>query len=335
RELGAHDPAHLSPVQIPVAFDPGAGCPAIEKFVRDCFPSDSHHLAWEIAAWLMLPDTSIQKALLTLGGGSNGKSVFLNLLQEFLGRDNCSALSLHKIESDKFAAARLWGKVANICPDLPTAAVSGTSMFKALTGGDTINVERKFEASFELKPYARLVFSANSAPRSDDSSAGFFRRWLVLPFDRTFSESDPESVPRAVLDARLSEPGELSGFLNKALDALPVIRSGRFTESASTRAALEEMRMTTDPFAVWLDGATVERPDAFVRKDELRRAYTVACQDAGRPIMGDVQFTGALKRLRPKVQPAQRWVSGKNVRVFTGIGFLDQESGTRDAGLPF
>lgn len=335
KELGSHDPEHLSPVQIPVEFDPAAKCPAIEKFVQDCFPSDSHHLAWELAAWLMLPDTSIQKALLALGGGSNGKSVFLNLLQEFIGRDNCSALSLHKIESDKFAAARLCGRLANICPDLPTAALSGTSMFKALTGGDTINAERKFESSFEFRPFARLVFSANSAPRSDDATHGFFRRWLVLPFDRTFSENDPESVPRAVLDARLSEPVELSGLLNKALDALPKIREGRFTESASTRAALDEFRMTTDPFAVWLDANTVERPEAFIRKDELRKAYAHVCQDTGRPIMGDVQFTATLRRLRPRVEPQRKRLGSGQVQVFVGLGWLSQdpEPGSQGSGL--
>jgi len=274
---------------------------------------------------LMLPDTSIQKAVLLLGEGANGKSVWLNLMLNYLGRENVSTLSLHRIEADKFAAARLVGKLCNTGSDLPTVALAGTSMFKALTGGDTITAERKFETSFEFRPFARLLFSANSAPRSDDATHGFFRRWLVIPFNRTFDESDPDTVPRAVLDARLSQPGELSGLLNRALDALPTIRKGRFTESASTRAALEEFRRTTDPLAVWLDQNTVERPDAMVPKDKLRSMYGQACQDAGRPIMPDTQFTAALKRLRPKVESAQRRVDRKPTRVFLNLGFLIQD----------
>jgi P4 family phage/plasmid primase-like protien len=330
KELRPHSPEYLSPVQIAASFDPSARCPNIDRFVADVFPSDANHLAFELAAWVMLPDTNIQKALLAIGQGSNGKSVFLSLLQAFIGPSNVSALSLHKIESDKFAASRLLGKLANICPDLPTVTLSGTSMFKSLTGGDTINAERKFESSFEFRPYARLVFSANSAPRSDDATHGFFRRWLVVPFNRTFDEKD--AVPRAVLDATLSGPGELSGLLNKALAALPVIRAGRFTESASTREALQEFISTTDPLAVYLDSNTLEKPGAVLPKERLRSAYGQVCQEAGRPVLGEVQFTSALRRLRPKVQVAQRRVDGRPTRVFIGLGFVTGDP-VPDGGL--
>jgi len=325
RTLRPHSPDHLSAVQIAARFDPAATCPHLDRFIEDVFPDDTRHLPFEVTAWLMLPDTSIQKSVLLLGEGANGKSVWLKLLQTFLGRENVSTLSLHRIEGDKFAAARLVGKLCNIGMDLPTAALAGTSMFKALTGGDCITAERKFETSFEFQPFARLLFSANTAPRSDDATHGFFRRWTVIPFNRTFDEADPNTVPRAVLDARLSEPGELSGLLNRALDALPVIQQGRFTESASTRAALDEFRRTTDPLAVWLDQQTVERPDAMVPKDRLRSAYAQVCQEAGRPIMPDTQFTGALKRLRPKVQTSQRRIDRKPVHVFIGLGFVTHD----------
>lgn len=305
---------------------PHAGCPEISKFIQDTFPEDAQGLSAEMAAWLMLPDTSIQQAILLLGNGANGKSVWLNLLLMFLGPENVSTLSLHRLESDRFSAARLVGKLANLGTDLPTAALAGTSMFKALTGGDVVTGERKGETSFEFRPYARLLFSANSAPRSQDSTDGFFRRWKVVPFTRTFDSADPNTVPRAVLDARLAQPGELSGLLNKALAALPRIRSGKFTEAPSTRAALDEFRSTTDPLGLWLDQNTVERPDAIVVKDLLRTSYAQACQDAGRPIFGDVQFTAALTRLRPKVQPGQRRVNGRPTRVFIGLGLLAQDS---------
>ncbi|HVW09110.1 MAG TPA: phage/plasmid primase, P4 family [Bryobacteraceae bacterium] len=330
RELRAHDPAHLSPVQIPVAYDPGARCPHIEKFVLDVFPADTLASPFEIVAWAMLPNLSIQKAVLLLGEGANGKSVYLNLLIQFLGQDNVSTLSLHRIESDKFSAARLVGKLCNLGMDLPTSELSSTSVFKSITGGDPIVGERKFESSFEFRPFARLIFSANVAPRSSDSTHGFFRRFVCIPFNRTFSELDPDHVPRAVLDARLSEARELSGLLNRALDALPVIQSGRFTESDSTRAALDEFRRTTDPLAVYLDQHTVERADAMIPKDELRRAYGVVCQENGRPIMPDTQFTAALKRLRPKVQVSQRRINGSRARVFVGLGFVTQDPESGD-----
>jgi hypothetical protein len=72
RVLLPHSPEHLSSVQLPVVYDPSASCPAIEKFVNDVFPEDATMLAYEIPAYLMLPDTNIQKAVLLLGPGGNG-----------------------------------------------------------------------------------------------------------------------------------------------------------------------------------------------------------------------------------------------------------------------
>ena len=85
-------------------------------------------------------------------------------------------------------------------------------------------------------------------------------------------------------------------MLNRALDSLSKIREGRFTESATTRAALDEFRRTTDPLAVWLDQNTVENHEAVIAKDDLRMAYAKVCQDMGRPIMPVTQFTAALTK---------------------------------------
>ena len=74
-----HDPKYLSVVQLPVKYDPAATCPNIDRFVATSFPDDAHDLAWEIPGLLMTPATWLQKAILLLGEGANGKSVWLSL----------------------------------------------------------------------------------------------------------------------------------------------------------------------------------------------------------------------------------------------------------------
>ena len=61
--LWPHSADHLSPVQLPVAFDPEATCPLWDRFVEDVFPTDAQHLPWQLVAWLMRPDVSVQKAV--------------------------------------------------------------------------------------------------------------------------------------------------------------------------------------------------------------------------------------------------------------------------------
>lgn len=187
-------------------FDPTARRPAWDKFISEVFPGDSEAIAWEIPAWLVTPDTSIQKAILLLGEGANGKSSYLRGLLAFIGKQNTSAVSLQKLENDRFSAARLIGRLANICPDLPGTDLAGTSVFKAITGGAPLMAEYKFRDSFEFIPYARLVFSANHMPKSKDASPAFFRRWLLVPFNATFVEGAPGTIPIVEPPAPASPP---------------------------------------------------------------------------------------------------------------------------------
>ena len=321
RALSPHSPDFLSPVQLPVKFNPQERCPMWDKFISEVFPGDSEAIAWEIPAWLMTPDT-IQKAILLMGEGANGKSTYLRGVLAFIGKPNVAAVSLHKLENDRFSAARLIGRLANICPDLPGTDLASTSVFKAITGGDPLMAEYKFKDSFEFVPYARLVFSANHPPKSQDASTAFFRRWIVVPFERTFADKAPDTIPGDKLDAILSDPVELSGVLNKALSALAAIRTRGLSESDSIKRATDEFRRATDPLAVWLDRCTVLDPAAVTPQDQLHRDYCRNCADAGRPTITKTAFGRAMKKLRPSVTDHQRTVSGSLVWCYIGIALV-------------
>ena len=263
--LSPHTPAHLWPIQYPMAFDPAATCPHWNGFVSETFPEDSQQLAWEIAAWLLDVHLALQKVILLYGPGGNGKSRALVGYCNFVGSENVAALSLQRLETDRFSPARLVGKVANVCPDLPSMAVESSSTFKSLVGGDSLTGERKFSTSFEFRFYGRLLFSANSYPRSKDASNAFFRRWRVIPFDREFPSG--ARIPEAILDALLGSPGELSGLLNRALAALPGLRTrGDFLHSESTKLAEVEFVQATDPIEAFLTEVCVDDPNGKISK---------------------------------------------------------------------
>jgi len=323
-ELKPHSHEFLSPVQLPVVFNASAECPAWEKFVADVFPEDARELAWDIPAWLMTPDTSIQKAILLVGEGANGKSVYLAGLRTFLGRTNVASETLHRLESNRFAVAQMVGKLANICPDLPSASLAGSSVFKLITGGDCITGECKFKQPFPFVPFARLVFSANHFPRSADASHAYFRRWIILPFERTFHPS--EQIRREVLDAQLAAESELSGVLNKALVALRTIRTrGRLHEPDSVCGAGQEFVRLTDPVAGWLGSITIQSPDETVAKDVLLAEYNGSAVREGRPIVTSTALGLAIKRFIPDIKDAQRKVNGKRQWVWLGLGLRTPE----------
>lgn len=314
--LSPHSPRHLSPVQLPVAFDPSATCPLWEAFTARVLPMDCETLPFEVVASAMRGEILDQKAVLFVGAGENGKSTLLAAIGAFLGSENVSTLALQRLESDKFAVVRLLGKLANVCADLPSDHLAGTSTFKSLTGGDRLTGERKFQGSFEFSSYARLIFSTNHYPTSKDASHAFFRRWLVVPFDAVL---DPgEKIPN--LAAQLSGSGELSGVLNRALAALPGMRErGGFTQSESTQASLMEFREMTDPLAAWLDRCTVLSPEGMVSRKDLAILYNAALDAAGRSLTSPKAFCAAVRRLRPILKDGQRKIDGEVKDVFLGL----------------
>jgi phage/plasmid-associated DNA primase len=174
------------------------------------------------------------------------------------------------------------------------------------------------------------VFSANQVPRSGDASHAFFRRWLVVPFDRTFEPA--EQVPRETLDTRLSDAGELSGVLNRALEVMDRVRREGFTESESMRRAWEEFKTMTDPVAVWLDKSTITAANAWTVKADLIAAYNKAADDEGRAGMTAQAFGRALKRARPGVEETQKTIGDKRVWCYTGIGLRSGDGGPDDDG---
>lgn len=324
--LGPHSPGHLSPIQLPITYDPAATCPRWEAFTARALPADCQSLPFEAVASAIRADVSDQKAVLFVGPGENGKSVLLEATGAALGPENVSTLALQRLESDKFAAVRLLGKLANICADLPSDHLAGTAIFKMLTGGDRLTAERKFQGSFEFRSYARLLFSTNHYPTSKDASTAFFRRWHVVPFDAVL---DPrEKIPN--LAALMSAPAELSGVLNRALAVLPgMIQRGGFTQSESTQEALREFREMTDPLAAWLDRFTVIRPEGMVSRKDLAISYNAASEAAGRPVMTPKSFCAAVRRLRPTLKDGQRKISGEMKDVFLGLAFIAQSDGNQ------
>lgn len=316
-----HSPDFLSPIQLPVVFDPAAQCPGWEAFLSAVFPRDAIPVAWEIFGWLMVPYVGLQKALMLVGGGANGKSRFLAGLRAFLGADNVAAVPLHKLEENRFSSARLIGKLANIFADLPERDLDGTSVFKSLTGGDAIEVERKFESGFEACPFARLVFSCNRPPRVRDASRAFFRRWLVVPFDVQLAPH--ERIPEEELDAMLASPGELSGVLNKAIEGWRRLQLNRaFTRAESLEAALLNFRAACNPLEAWLQSRTALKPGTRIEGDALYEAYRLHCEETGQPVVSREAFGRQMHRLYPEI-PYKQVVEpdGRRVRAFVGLGW--------------
>jgi P4 family phage/plasmid primase-like protien len=275
----SHSPHYLSTIRIPVAYDPNAKCPEIDKFLLSILNHDCIDLVEEMLGYLLIPDVRFQKAFVLTGSGSNAKSTFVGLTESFIDSSNISKVPLQELDGHKFKRAELFGMLANIFSDIDSTDLESSSYFKAIVSGDQIDCERKFKNPFFFKPYARLLYSANLLPRSPDSSYAFYRRLIIINFPNSFigKQADKNIINR------ITQPEELSGLLLRALSGLRrLFANNGFTESDSVKEALSEYKRWNDPVAAFvMDKCDLTDLNGKIDRTVLYNAFTRYCAEEG------------------------------------------------------
>ena len=59
-----------------------------------------------------------------------------------------------------------------------------TQYFKAIVGEDIITAEQKNQPVIQFKPTARMVFSTNNLPHTNDGGYAFMRRLCMFQFQK-------------------------------------------------------------------------------------------------------------------------------------------------------
>ena len=239
--------------RIPVTYDPSAYCADLDKMLNRVFLGDREviNLFEEMLGAVLLKHNRYQKAFLFYGNGSNGKSTILDLIKTFLGGRNYSAIALEKV-TDRFNTSELENKLANIGDDVDNVTLKDTGTLKKLFSGNAIMVERKGERPYTIEPYATHIYSCNTIPRSFDKSDGFYRRWLLIPFNARFSANDEDYDPMIV--DKITEPTALSYLLNIGIrGAQRLIRNGHFTEPQTVIDALEAYKADNSTTLSWIE----------------------------------------------------------------------------------
>ena len=188
-----------------------------------------------------------------LGGGSNGKSTYINLLRFVTGEDNVSSMQPKDI-GKRFQAAHILGKTANLGDDIAGGYLDEEScdMVKKVTTGDTVYTDVKGGNGFDFKPYCTMVFSANNFPRLADTSDGMMRRLFPVRFDARFSRSDPDFDPTIGEKLRTEEAAQ--AMLLLAVDGLRrVIEQGRLTPNEQSEGISAEIMADSDTIVQWLN----------------------------------------------------------------------------------
>jgi putative DNA primase/helicase len=243
-----------------------------------------------VLGYLVTTGNPLQVAVLLLGSGGNGKTLFLRVVEALLGRDNYSAVSLRDLSDNRFRAHSMYGKIANICGDLDSRRLESTDMFKRVTGGDVIGAEQKYGRAFEFVPQAVPLFSANAVFGTPDTSDGYFRRWLIIPFPNSFVGRED-----ATLLGRLTAEPERQGILARAVRGARALGAlGRFPVPPSIAQAQTQFREESDPIRAYIADCLEVAPGHSVTQKDAYDIYRVWAAANGRGELASATFGSRL-----------------------------------------
>lgn len=223
-----------------------------------------------------IPIYRIKKCLFLYSAlGNTGKSQLITLLVSILGAKNCSTVSLQALH-ERFSTSVLCGKRLNAVGDQQYTEIETSSIFKQLTGGDSIFCEPKGKQAYSFVYCGGLIFACNDLPSfSDDKGGHVFERMTIVPCNNSIAP-----------DERISNLSELmykerQAVVNWALQGLHRLIDNRyiFTSCDEVNSVTEEYRENIDSVRRFVNTRyiiTGEINDK-IRKTELENDYFSWC----------------------------------------------------------
>jgi putative DNA primase/helicase len=246
-KLHPHDPNDNLHYVLPYDYLPEAICPIFMAYLIYCLPDeDKRKVLQEFLGYVFIPNEvcNIEKCLLLLGSGENGKSVLYRVIYAVLGKLNISSISISQLtdkQKGEYYIINLINVLLNFCSDTK-GAFEETGVFKQLVSGEKVTGRHPAGRPVEFFNNAKFIFNVNSLPTTLDNVHGFFRRFEIIEFGVTISEEQKDiHLAEKIIDT------ELSGVFNWIVIGLVrLLQNKKLTHCKANNEALERFKRKSD-----------------------------------------------------------------------------------------
>jgi len=327
-KLHPWDPKLRTTVQLDVSWEGlDAECPTWKSALEDWIPDEgTRKFLQEYVGLCLVPDTRYRTAVFIFGEGSNGKGLFLDTVTKLFG-DAMTAIPLHRL-TNRFETGNLRNKLINVCGDIDAQYLKETGTLKAIIGGDVLRGERKFGKSFDFRPVARLMFSANKLPQVADKTHAWYSRWKFIEFPNIFPVN-----PRFKRQFTEATEEELPGILAWAVRGLIRLESNnQFTTGSAMKKAADRYKETNDSVLYFLSECCNSVPHegsaTTLSQKALWRVYCDWCEQEGLQHVGMREFGRRAKGANYK--KGRRSIRGTTKMCLLGIEMREAWFSTYD-----
>ena len=309
-------PEYIITNKIPHKYIPDAQSDLLDKVMSKlaCGDPTVIKLLYQSVGYCFYRRNELRKSFFLLGERRNGKSTFLDMVDNMLGEENVANLDLCEI-GHEFKTAELYGKLANIGDDINDEWVSNTAVFKKVVSGSVITVAKKGKDPFKLSSYAKFFFSANALPRlgRGKDSAAVLDRLVIIPFDAKFTKNDPDYDP--FIKYKLRGEDVMEALIAKAVPALvEVIGNQEFEHCSKVDENLAEFEKSNNPILEFYDELD-ERDYLNESIKVVYQKYTTFCLSNNLQAVSALEFQKQMKK-QYNLAVKTVTVQGKRVRVY-------------------
>jgi P4 family phage/plasmid primase-like protien len=300
----------------------------ISKFLHDVMSDKDVEQFLEFMAYCLWRDYGENYWMLMHGAGFNGKSILLQLMERFFGKENVGGETLDRLLHRDFSVGNLFGKMVNVDADVSADMIfDNTGIIKKLTGNDLHTGGFKHKNPFKFRNYAKLIFSCNRIPKNTDDTTAFYRRLIIINFTQQFlgDKADPH-----ILD-KISTQQELTELLHKLIPRLVrILRDGykKLTDETLTEN-YEKYLLGSDVIRYFCDNALELDPQSKVSNLEMYDHYEDFCKSEGLTLESQSLLSRKLHG-DMKLQQGKTRIQGENVRYWKGVRLVDWREKERE-----
>lgn len=294
KKLVPWDVKFKTTVSFDVDYDPYATCPKFESYLAQWLPDeDVRKVIQEYLGYCLIPNTNYRKALFLYGKGRNGKSIFIEFLQNFF-KSSLANLSYDGLFT-RFGPAQLKDKLVNIFDDTNVSFAKETSIAKNLIAGGSISAEFKGRDSFQFQNVARFIYSSQEFPKTSDITGAWYERWFFVEFPNQFK---PSNTAKTQIQKDLAE--EKSGIFNWMLEGLNrLISQDGFTNSSALAISSQSYQNTNNNVAQFIScfckqltkDTGLAKPDERISMKHLYDIYVMWTEEEHQRSVSRREFT--------------------------------------------
>ncbi|MEX3621886.1 phage/plasmid primase, P4 family [Viridibacillus arvi] len=277
-----------------VAFDGKAECPTWLKFLDQIFKGDKELIEYMqcLVGYSLTGDISEQSMYFLVGGGSNGKSTYVNAVKSLLGDYGLQTKSDTFIKKKDTGANNDIARLANARFVSAVESEEGEklqeSLVKTITGGEPILARFLRQEFFEFLPEFKVFFTTNHKPIIGGVDDGIWRRVKIIPFTLSLKPHERDKK----LDEKLSL--EMPGILNWAIEGCLKWQKSGLKEPRVVVDATGNYKEDMDILAPFLNEVCyIDEPKNESIKIEAKELYNVYdswCYKSGERALGNRSF---------------------------------------------